>query len=106
MCTSPGSFLILQVPQTPKLHPEGMFSPAALAAASTVSTSVQVAERQVGEDELGGVRLGRDEIVEFRRILFRFDSVGETFLMIALHVKAESDQHVAHALHEGSGPQQ
>ena len=41
ICTSPAVFFTLQVPHRPKLHPEGMFSPARFAAASTVSPGAQ-----------------------------------------------------------------
>ena len=41
--TSPSVFITLQVPHRPKVQPEGMFSPLALATARTVSVSVQAA---------------------------------------------------------------
>ena len=42
MWTWPDNFRIRQVPQTPKVQPEGMFSPADRAVARIVSVSEQV----------------------------------------------------------------
>ena len=104
MWTSPESFWILQVPQTPKLQPFGMLSPAALAAAEHgLGLVAGRRHARLGEDDLGGLRLVGDEVVELGRVGLGLDGEREAFLVVVLHVEAERDQHVAHRLHEGLG---